>query len=177
MYDLPLMKEDHVNVFVCHPDPSIASQMLADRHVVKMTVETAQVLSAVAQLSGVKWTGMYRLTHKHHPVVRAALDQPGYLAWVVSHGMSLGEEYTFRYGKTHSSHEQIIQFIREWHRDIATYWDLKVFPQCLPEGLRVVGDPVQGYRNHLTAKYTSWGESARWKVRGPPTWFHQGGSK
>ena len=34
-----------MNIFYLHPDPTIAAQMMCDKHVLKMVLETAQLLS------------------------------------------------------------------------------------------------------------------------------------
>ncbi len=39
-----------MNIFVLDKDPAIAAQMLCDKHIVKMLLETAQLPSSVFQL-------------------------------------------------------------------------------------------------------------------------------
>ena len=36
-----------MNIFVTHPDPHISAKVLPDKHVVKMPLETCQMLSIV----------------------------------------------------------------------------------------------------------------------------------
>ena len=60
-----------MNIFRLHDDPKIAAQMHCDKHVVKMILETAQMLStAYRVLSSEKLAddvGMYKMAHKNHP--------------------------------------------------------------------------------------------------------------
>ena len=54
-----------MNIFVLHPMPDIAARMQCDRHVVKMTLETAQMLStAINELGG---QAPYKSAHINHP--------------------------------------------------------------------------------------------------------------
>ena len=39
-----------MNIFILHEDPVVAAQMLCDRHVPKMIVESAQMLSTAHRL-------------------------------------------------------------------------------------------------------------------------------
>ena len=39
-----------MNIFVLHKDPTVAAQMLCDKHVPKMIVESAQMLSTVHRM-------------------------------------------------------------------------------------------------------------------------------
>jgi hypothetical protein len=43
-----------MNIFVLDDDPKKAAEMLCDRHVVKMCVETAQILSGVMLRRGME---------------------------------------------------------------------------------------------------------------------------
>jgi len=108
-----------MNVFVLHPCPRTSAQLLCDRHVVKMTLETAQILSTAAILEHPTWIKfttppgtapaqslgprLYRPTHKAHPCVLAAQQDPFYRRWVYLHGIALADEYQFRYGRVHDS--------------------------------------------------------------------------
>ena len=51
-----------MNIFYLDPDPVAAAQMQCDKHVVKMALETAQILSTVLG-------GPYKPTHAKHPSV------------------------------------------------------------------------------------------------------------
>ena len=55
-----------MNLFYLHRDPVEAARMQCDRHVVKMILETAQMLStAHIELDGIQVA--YKATHKNHP--------------------------------------------------------------------------------------------------------------
>ena len=52
-----------MNIFYLHHDPKLCAQYHVDKHVVKMILETAQLLSTAHWLSGGE--GPYRATHKN----------------------------------------------------------------------------------------------------------------
>ena len=53
-----------MNIFVLHKDPAVAATMACDKHVVKMILETAQMLCTAARALGSD--APYGATHKKH---------------------------------------------------------------------------------------------------------------
>ena len=99
-----------MNIFVTDPDPVKSAQCLPDKHVVKMPLESCQMLAIVAST---KWghgfgklpklDGTPYLTDKGafrgHPCTIWAQEN---YRWLIEHGLALCAEYTHRYGKVHS---------------------------------------------------------------------------
>ena len=60
-----------MNIFYVDKDPMIAAQMMCDKHVVKMILESAQLLSTAHRvLDGDDYAdsvGLYKIAHKNHP--------------------------------------------------------------------------------------------------------------
>lgn len=151
-----------MNIFVLDEDPVIAATMACDKHVVKMVLETAQMLCATAIAKGHKMP--YAATHKHHPCTLWAGRSQSNWDWLIGHGLALCAEYTVRYGKVHKS-QQII----EHARDINILFDeqqLTPFAQAMPPQYR--NDcAVTAYRAYYM------GEKARfatWKTQTPNWW-------
>jgi hypothetical protein len=103
-----------MNIFVTDPDPVISAQTLCDKHVVKMVLESAQMLSTAwrepndlrsSEFSS-KYAdehGLYKTAHPNHPCsiwVRQAREN---YKWLYRHFVALCDEYTHRYGKSHAS--------------------------------------------------------------------------
>ena len=99
-----------MNIFVTDPSPVASAQVLPDKHIVKMPLETCQMLSIVAsskwgrgfgtlpKLDGTPYKtekGAFR----NHPCTVWAQDN---YTWLILHGLALCYEYTHRYGKKHS---------------------------------------------------------------------------
>ena len=96
-----------MNIFYLDRDPVIAAQMMCDKHVVKMILESAQMLSTAHRvLDGDEYAdrkGLYKLAHKNHPStiwVRSSLEN---YTWLYDHMVALMAEYTYRYGKHHAT--------------------------------------------------------------------------
>lgn len=148
-----------MNIFVLDEDPVLAAQYHCDKHVVKMVLETAQILSTVSGLGG------YRKTHERHPcVLWAGTNQANY-DWLVQLGLALGTEYTYRYDKVHKS-EAVIRECAEY--DQLPAGERTQFKQCMPLHLIAYKDPVRGYRDYYMKEKRHF---CTWKRRTKPEWF------
>lgn len=145
-----------MNIFFIHKEPRQAARWQCDKHVVKMILESAQMLSTVLRANGVEDDDcpvkLYRSTHAKHPSTLWAGETRTNYEWLCTHALELCAEYTRRYDRRHAS-----QDLLEWcptlsHRIPAG--DLTKFavaiadkykPQCIVEG-----DPVASYRNYYT---------------------------
>ena len=94
-----------MNIFYLHDNPKVCSQYHVDKHVVKMILETAQLLSTAHWLSGGE--GPYRATHKNHPSAIWARSNKSNYRWLCELGMELCKEYTHRYGKIHKTQQHL----------------------------------------------------------------------
>ncbi len=152
-----------MNIFVLDKNPQNAAIMMCDKHVVKMIVETAQMLCTVARDNG--HDAPYRSTHKNHPCTLWAAESASNWRWLVDHGLALCREYTARYGKIHKT-----QQVMEWARDnrVGPSKDkgLTPFRLAMPPEYKQA-DPVQSYRNYYMGEKARF---AKWKL-GAPTWW------
>lgn len=90
-----------MNIFYLDTCPVQAAQMQGDVHVVKMALETAQLLSTAQRMLGNDSPKLYKMTHMHHPSAVWARESLSNYQWVYMHFMALCQEYTLRYGKQH----------------------------------------------------------------------------
>ena len=109
-----------MNIFVTDPSPILSAQCLPDKHVVKMPLETCQMLSIVCSD---KWGWGFGELHKkdgtpyktdkgafrNHPCTVWANESLINTWWLVSHGIALCVEYNHRYNKTHSCEKTILE--------------------------------------------------------------------
>lgn len=175
-----------MNVFFLDRNPVCAAQCQCDKHVVKMVTETAQMLSAVHHFAYTELKGsnkIYRLAYAKHPWTKWAFWSRLHYRWLLAHGIALGQEYTYRYGKIHKSAE-VIEGIAEWS-DENKFWrvtsvdggSIKWVPYCVRTedeyityaGGRIRRDPVEAYRSYY--KYKNTIMDMRWTKREPPPWF------
>ena len=152
----------HLNIFYVDTDPLRAAQALCDKHVVKMTLETAQLLcNAVPD----EFPGKYRSTHTNHPCNLWASASIDHYVWLMRHLSALGYEYTHRYGKTHKS--ALLGHVLPDFPNLP-YAGWVAPPQCMPDQYRISRDTVAAYRRYYVGEKAKF---ARWTKRQPPQWF------
>ena len=108
-----------MNIFVTDSCPVQSARNLPDKHIVKMPLETCQMLSIIYSdwYYGVgklyKSDGKpYRTAHgafRNHPCTQWAAANQYNLAWLIRHGYALCAEYTARYDKVHTCLDVIEQ--------------------------------------------------------------------
>lgn len=148
-----------MNIFVLDRDPVRAAQAHYDKHVVKMCLEYAQILSTVSGRG-------YKPTHRNHPCVKWAQQSPTNYAWLFALATALGYEYTARYGRVHASSLLLIELPEPapWPAPEPTWFAL-----AMPDEFKD-DDPVQAYRNYyLKGKR---GIASYRAPAVPPSWFH-----
>jgi hypothetical protein len=95
-----------MNIFYLDKDPVKAAQVQYNKHVVKMILESAQMLCTAHHCYGDKdqvENVPYKQAHLNHPSTVWTRRSKSTYMWLYDHMMALGDEYTKRYGKTHLS--------------------------------------------------------------------------
>jgi len=123
-----------MNIFYLDKCPRKAAQLQYNKHVVKMILESAQMLCTVHRYFGNEDVP-YKSTHLNHPsTVWARTNNRNYM-WLYQHMMALGDEYTKRYGKKHltiTKCEDVLKKPPAFLKD-ALYGDPIDMPQCMPD--------------------------------------------
>lgn len=157
-----------MNIFVLDKNPVLAAQYQCCKHVVKMCVETTQLLSNVMYRYNL--TGPYRQTHKNHPCSLWAGNEVQNFDWLLQHGLALCSEYTHRYDKQHACESKIFWIMTNFNfRYIlpVSYKEIQ-FVQCMPDQYKNQ-DPVIGYRNYYMGAKS---DIAKWNDKRPkPDWY------
>ena len=136
-----------MNIFYLHEDPSVAASYMYDKHVVKMILESAQMLCTAHHHYGNGDNVPYKKAHYNHPsTVWVRKGIPNYM-WLYQHMMALGDEYTRRYGKTHMSIEKCAEILRHPPEGIDTYESFTQPPQCMPDKYKT-DCSVEAYWNY-----------------------------
>ena len=89
----------HMNIFVLDQDPYKAAEYHCDQHVVKMTLESAQMLCTARRHLGL--AAPYRATHPKHPCTLWLLESRANWRWLIQLADGLNQQYQSRYGHTH----------------------------------------------------------------------------
>lgn len=135
-----------MNIFYISRDPFKAASAMTNRHVVKMILETAQMLSTAHRvLDGNEDDVLYRKAFANHPSSKWVRECVGNYAWLYEHFVALNEEYTLRYGKTHKSWTRLNHVVCHPPRNIV----LGPFtqPPCaMPTTYQISDDHIVNYR-------------------------------
>ena len=143
-----------MNIFYLDRDPREAARLQCDRHVVKMILETAQLLStAHVELDGEQVA--YKATHKNHPSaiwVRGSLD---HYEWTLYHLEALGREYELRYKKVHKTIKEHFKALRRPPAALESIRGYQDPPQCMPDECKS-SDAVVAYQTYYNYKADDW---------------------
>jgi hypothetical protein len=181
-----------MNIFVLDQDPTQAAQLQCDKHVVKMIVESAQMLSTAHRVldgiltkrpskSGktiVKYYELddyeaeliyYKAVHINHPCSIWCRESEANYRWLWDHMFALCQEYTHRYGKMHKS-ESVLWPLRSSPLNIpkggltAFKLAMQSNPECINKS-----DPIKSYRMFYQTKQSRF--KMAWTKRNIPEWF------
>lgn len=154
-----------MNIFVLDQDPVRAAQMQCDRHVIKMVLETAQLLCSAFPAG----TAPYKRTHYNHPCAVWTRQTAGNYFWLADHGLALADEYEHRYGKVHASRSAILWCLNNFILAAVDHSGERTpFAQAMPDAYRN-DDPVAAYRAYYRGAKAA---IASWKpIRGQPEWW------
>lgn len=156
-----------MNIFATDPDPFMAAANLADRHVVKMPLESAQMACTILRTHGLQADWLYKPTHVKHPCTVWASESRHNFNWLVAHGIALCIEYEARYNKQHACFPILTACMT--HADLVPNAPGTPFAQAMPDEHKRT-DAHEAYQSYLAAKYKTWGDKARWTNAVRPEW-------
>lgn len=151
-----------MNIFILDNCPIKSAKWQVDRHVVKMILETAQLLCSIFEPN----TAPYKRTHYNHPCSIWARESYDNYKWLLTHGLALCDEYTNRYSKHHKSKEIIIWCANNVKPEMFSKSEKTEHPKCMPDYCKV-DDAVMSYRNYYR---THKRHIATWK-QNRPEWY------
>ena len=176
-----------MNIFFLDKDPQLAAEYHHDKHVVKMILETAQLLSTahrvldgeqyIDQSTGRKikrWkmdndlmeNGLYKATHINHPSnVWARTSKDNYI-WLYRLFANLCMEYTHRYGKVHATNLKLSHLLGNPPKNIKDI-GMTSLPQAMPDEYKTE-DSVKAYRNYYIGAKK---QQSKYTNRDVPTWL------
>ena len=152
-----------MNIFVLDMDTVTASQFHCDRHVVKMPLETAQMLCSSHHATG--RSAPYKATHLKHPCNLWILESIENYKWLCDLGKNLCVEYTYRYGKVHAC-ESIIDWCIANQPNLPNV-PLTPFALAMPDEYKT-SDSIQSYRSYYAGAKQ---HLFNWKKRNQPYWL------
>jgi hypothetical protein len=157
-----------MNIFFLDSDPKKCAEQHCDKHVVKMILESAQLLSTAHHVlddyNAPK--GIYKPTHKNHPSAIWARTTDSNYDWLYVLWRELMSEYKYRYLKVHACEKLIIP-LRRLPFNIEK-GPFTAPPKAMPDEYKVE-DTIQSYKNYYNGAKASF---AKWTSRKAPEWFN-----
>ena len=121
-----------MNIFYLDKDPITAAVVQYNKHVVKMILESAQMLCAAHHVLGNPDDVPYKLAHKNHPSTKWVRENSLHYDWLYEHMIALGNEYEYRYGKEHLSITKCKVPLANQPENIP-HEPFEQPPQCMPD--------------------------------------------
>ena len=136
-----------MNIFYLDKCPIKAAQVQYNKHVVKMILESAQLLCTAHHcIMGSDADVPYKATHRNHPSAIWARRSAENYTWLYRHFIALCEEYTKRYGRTHLSYTKCKDKVNILPGALFRT-GLTKMPQCMPDKYKDECS-VQAYWNY-----------------------------
>ena len=136
-----------MNILYLDEDPVRAAKVQYNKHVVKMILESAQMLCTAHHVYGNPDDVPYKQAHLNHPsTIWCRKSIPNYM-WLYNHMIALGNEYTKRYGKKHLSITKCKEFLSVAPQEINKYASFTQPPQAMPDEYKDKCS-VQAYWNY-----------------------------
>ena len=184
-----------MNIFYLHKDPIKAAQMSCDKHVVKMILESAQMLCTAHRVldgkefidktangrSIKRWKHpnkdldnvLYKETHINHPSTQWVMYNLQNYVWLYRHMMALNNEFKKRYNKQqeHLTVQKLAFILKDAPKRLPVR-DAKDPTPAMPDECKVPGDVVASYRKYYIMKKRDF---ATWKSPSVmPDWYKKG---
>ena len=184
-----------MNIFYLDEDPVSAAQLMVDSHVIKMILESAQLLSTAHRiLDGFEYVGVsksgrkikryelhdsrepivYQATHVNHPSAIWSRSSVENYNWLVDHMFALMSEYKFRFNKKHKCDGELSYMVSTPPVELKEF-DATVIPSCMDKQYIISNDPVKNYRNYYKygKKHDKRGRNMHiWTNRDTPEWIN-----
>lgn len=170
------------------PCPVLSAQSQCDKHVPKMVVETAQMLSTAHRVIDgelyedrtknnrrvKRWRlnenddVIYKAAHVNHPCSIWCRETDANYRWLWEHLKALCEEYTHRYGRVHKT-EEVMHVLEAIPNNIkrGPLTKMPLAMQSNPECM--FDDVVKSYRAFYQTKQNRF--KMVWSNRKKPEWF------
>lgn len=160
-----------MNIFFLSRDPEECAHFHNNKHVVKMILETAQLLSTAHHVLDEKQTvqPIYKPTHKNHPSAIWTRQSRDHYIWLWKLLHSLCLEYTYRYKKEHKvARCGLLHLLQNPPSNIPNVGWLSDPTPAMPDEYKDTQSVIQSYRNYYKGAKSSF---AFWKNRNTPSWF------
>jgi len=157
-----------MNIFVTDRNPRLSAKVLPDKHVVKMPLESCQMLSIIYSKWYFNWGDLHKINgepyatkkgaFRNHPCTKWAASNYYNTAWLIQHGCALATEYHHRYDKVHSCAKTLFEAKQIFHRmtgkSITCYSMADKFTRAMPDEFKYNTsiDTFTAYKRYIASK-------------------------
>jgi hypothetical protein len=157
-----------MNVFYINEDPIIAARELADDHIRKMQIESAQMCCTAHWETGAE--APYKRAHVNHPSTKWVRESIEHYRWLVKHGLEICDEFEKRYGKHHKT-KDVLLWLQQNEPSIPNNGFTEP-PLCMPDEFKKK-DAIEAYKNFyindkVAIKKLDWK-----KLNNKPEWINE----
>ena len=184
-----------MNIFYLDTNPALCAEYHCDKHVLKMIIEYAQLLStAHRMLDGEHYTGrtknghkiqrwrldedkedlIYKACHTGHPSTVWVMSNIFHYVWLYKHMIALNDEFKLRYNHTedHMTIRKLKEVLRQPPKNIPINKIATDPTPAMPDECKIPGDVIGSYRKYYVMKKR---EFATWKAPAVvPEWYTKG---
>lgn len=158
-----------MNIFVLDDNPKECARFHCDKHVVKMILETAQMICTTHHLNGNKnlsYDIPYKATHKNHPCNRWLRDSLANYIWLTKLIKELNDEYKFRYD--HDANHKSYDAVKDLPLPDLPNVPMTRWARAMPDECKIGDDVISSYRKYYTDEKK---DILDFKKRGKPYWL------
>jgi len=178
-----------MNVFYLDNDPYVAAQYHCDKHVVKMIIEYAQLMSTAHRvldgslyidktangrnikrwkLNDDRENILYKASHINHPSGVWCRSSKHNYDWLYQLFYYLCNEYTLRYSRIHKTEELLSGILMAAPLNIADV-SFSEPPPAMPDYCKIVNNSISSYRKYYIEEKNKF---ATWKTS-IPKWYQE----
>lgn len=147
-----------MNIFYLDENPEVCARYHCDKHVVKIILESAQLLFGAARYltsgnENMNYEGWYKSTHINHPCAKWVRDSSSNFKYLVDLTTHLNNEFKYRYDRlnNHLSYDKLLNLgILEFssdHKDLFSNSDFSELPKVVSEDCIMVST-IDSYRKY-----------------------------
>lgn len=157
-----------MNIFILDENVDTCAKYHCDKHVVKMILESVQMLCTVGHTIGAP-EPFYKKTHVKHPCTLWVMESKQNALFLVELIHALDNEYRnrFKHTNSHLSVRKLNDYGVERIIDLLPDINRTNFAQCMPEQYKVDNDAVSAYRNYYVGEKKNF---ATWRNE-VPEWY------
>lgn len=164
-----------MNIFYLNRNPVECAQSHVDKHVVKMVLEYAQLLSTAHRVLDKEPRNselIYSMTHKNHPSAVWTRSSDKAYNWLYQLFCETANEYKYRYRKDHLTFVKLKEALSHLPMNIPKPINQEwIAPTpAMPDECKVEGDVLASYRKYYNLHKQN---LATWTRRPPPVWFER----